>query len=162
MKKFTLDLKLLLIILLVVLVIFSFFSFTGKDCKDDFTCYTAAVNSCSKARVYKLNEDNVYEYRVLGGTKDVCKIKITLIEMKQGTSYNLIQKFEGKSMTCTVPRDVLRKSSLENVNNLVTYCTGPLKEAIYELLVEKMYSLIIANLEQYVDEIDRLTQGVIR
>ena len=38
------------------------------------------------------------------------------------------------------------------MNNIIQYCTGPLKESLYELIVKRMYELIIVNLGEIAEE----------
>ena len=46
----------------------------------------------------------------------------------------------------------MRKLEILEMNNIMQYCTGPLKESLYELIIKRMYELIIVNLGEIAEE----------
>ena len=56
-------------------------------------------------------------------------------------------------MKCLVPKNELSNVNFNEVENLLGYCTGSLKEGIYEILIKKMYGIIISNLGEILGEV---------
>lgn len=140
--------NLILILILLVIISLSLF-FSGilkKNCGQDKSCFDDALKRCSGAVHTSFTGGNIYVYESYPSFSDTCKIKIKVAKTVAGTELNLRYSLEGKSMTCQVPRSQLQNQSFSDIDNLSEFCTGPLKEAMYELIVQRMYSLVIANL----------------
>ena len=56
-------------------------------------------------------------------------------------------------MLCLIPKSELSLININEVENLLKYCTGQLKEGIYEIIIKKMYSIIISNLGEILGEV---------
>lgn len=125
-----------------------------KKCKDE-ACFNEALRRCSTATYLKLENFNYYAWSINGKTQDSCKINIKLVKMATGTPVDKVQLFEGKEMDCAVPKEIFSKAEGSKVENVLNYCTGPLKEAIYQSIIERLYTVIISNLGGAINEIQR-------
>lgn len=139
----------LLILVIVFFIVFLIF-FSGivkKDCKDDLNCFNSKAYACKAAKVQTHINNNVYEFNIYGPSSNTCVIRATLVQMAQSVPLENREKLEGKEMTCRIPRSILKEQSIVEIKNIIDYCSGPLKEGLYEVLIDKMYSLIIQNLD---------------
>ena len=146
----------LLVLIAISLVWLVFFSgyFFKKNCVDDRTCFNASFSACEPAKFQTIQDSNFYRYTIHGFRGDSCRITVTLEKMAAGTPVQLIDKFEGKSMSCSIPRERLKEGSFEEVEDILNHCTGPLKEAIYELVIDRMYGLILQNFGEILDRVE--------
>ncbi|MBI2109966.1 hypothetical protein HYT58_02215 [Candidatus Woesearchaeota archaeon] len=128
--------------------------FIRKDCKDDKECFNWALKKCISSRVVLVKNNNIYTYGSVHSFGKMCKVDITLERVAVGADLELKRLLEGKSMTCKVPKDKLQQVDIENFEDLMSYCHGELKEGLYELIIQRAYSLIIANLGDVVKELE--------
>lgn len=147
-------LTILLVISLIGYIIF-FSNIIKRDCGNDVNCFNQASMKCSGAKLEALKDTNVYEYTIFGQVKGNCIIGIKLKKMAVGTPVSLVKKIEGKSMECGLPVGLLQEKSLDEMDNLVDYCSGRLKESIYEVLIDKMYALIIKNMANITKSVEK-------
>ena len=156
-KSLIITYKILTILLVVSLIgyIIFFSNIIKRDCGNDVNCFNQASMKCSGAKVETLKDTNIYEYTIFGQVKDNCIIGIKLEKMAVGTPVSLIKKIEGKSMECSVPVSILQEKSLYDIDNLMDYCSGKLKESIYEVLIDKMYGLIIKNMANITKNVEK-------
>lgn len=146
--------KWLIIVLVICLLVLSLF-YTGvikKKCGRDKDCFNKALKSCSAATYLSIRNNNAYIHSIKGKSGDKCILVIKMEHMAAGTDLELIELLEGKSMVCRIPKDTLDVEDLEDIEDLVHYCTGPLKEGMYELIIEKLYGLIIQNMGDVINE----------
>jgi len=152
--KFSWKLILIALSLFIIITFFAFyFGVIKKTCEDDI-CFNDALKDCSMAKYLKVQNFNYYKYSIDGNKGDNCKLKIELVKMALGTPQEKIDLFEGKSMMCEVPKDELMKVQSDKIESILTYCTGPLKEAMYEQIIEKLYTLIVSNMGEILYEIE--------
>ena len=59
-------------------------------------------------------------------------------------------------MTCKIPKKQLPNTNLIEMNNIMEYCSGPLKESLYELIIKRMYELVIINLAEIAEQAESL------
>ena len=145
------------IFIFIILVLVWLFFFSGvfkKTCETDI-CFNDAAQTCKKANFRTIKESNLFSYDIKGPRGDVCVIDIELEKMGVGTSIELIEKFEGKSMECRVPKSQLKDTTIEDLDNVINFCTGPLKESIYELMIKRLYGVIIGNMDEVLEEIKK-------
>ena len=83
----------------------------------------------------------------------MCKIQINLERTSVGTEFENKILLEGKSMECFIPKSRLFEVNFNEIENLLGYCSGPLKEGIYEIMIKKMYGVIISNLGDILGEL---------
>jgi len=116
------------------------------DCKDDLNCFDRAFFTCSKAKVTGYENNNLFEYKILNQENNNCIVQINLKEVNQQLDEETKNKFQGKSMICSLP--ISEGFTTDKLN----FCQGPLKETIYELTIQKMYNLLAQNLGEIISE----------
>ncbi|MCD4760083.1 hypothetical protein K8R33_04300 [archaeon] len=133
-------------ILVILVLTTGIISNYETNCYYDEECFNQAFFECTKAKVIAYENDNVFEYKILNKEGDSCKVQIKIIEVNPEADFITKQGFQDKNMTCTLPiQDGFTTSKLN-------YCKGPLKEAIYELTIQKMYNLLARNLGEIISE----------
>jgi|TARA_Y100000034_G_scaffold93389_1_gene113008 hypothetical protein len=137
-KKWTITFIPIILIILFSLSIF-YYSYE-QDCKDDISCYNNNLITCKKAKLTITEEGSTYIYQITGESKNKCDVKVTLLSMSEETNEEVKNLFEGKHMDCKI-----EKESTFNTE-ILPYCTGPLKESIYELTIQKMYNILAQSL----------------
>lgn len=133
--KFSKILPLIFLVLFIVIFILTNYQ---KDCEYNKGCFDDALNKCIKAKHLSEEEESLFEYKIIGKKSDNCVVEIKLLSLDPGNE--LKESFLGKSMTCSLPLD--KEINLETIE----YCTGPLKEAMYELIIQKMYNIMAQSL----------------
>lgn len=146
-----------LIILVGILVILSpiYFLSNPKTC-ETAGCFEQAASECKKAKI--LVDDagkSISEYRIKGEDEDNCLLEIEAKELTGDYSQSVKEKFEGKSMLCKIPLNEFSRMKFEKMGGNLDYCNGPLKEAMYDAVVKKLYNLVIKDMSTVLDEIER-------
>ncbi|MFH1376201.1 MAG: hypothetical protein ABIH25_01050 [Candidatus Woesearchaeota archaeon] len=156
-KRFKLS-YLLPLFFLIIFIILVFLLFYENDCGNSKTCFDQAFESCDKSRVVLEEDQNKFQYQIIGSKTDSCVVKITITELDPNSRKDVIEKFEGKYMTCNIPQDqTLETGSFLDyeAQNILQYCSGPLKESIYELIIEKLYNVLAENLGEIISQIQQ-------
>lgn len=139
-------------IFLLVVIIFTglilYFNYE-KDCGQDSTCFDSSASSCSRAKYTTQEDNNILEYKILGKEEGSCQVRVTILQVDPEADFNTIQQFEGKSMTCLLPEI----TSATESKDIINYCTGPLKEAMYELIIQKLYNYVAQNIGDIISEL---------
>ena len=144
----------IIFIFLVIGIYLIFFSgLIKKDCKQDKICFEEVLKDCKSAKFINLRENNLYEFQVIKKKGDLCEVNIELKKMGVGTPIKIVEKFEGKSMKCLIPRNAIAAGKVDEIENIINYCSGSLKEAIFELIIDRMYGLIIKNLGEISEDV---------
>jgi hypothetical protein len=130
-----------------------YYGYFKKNCNQDRACFDTAFKSCNPAKIVKILDNNYYYYAIDGTRGENCRVRIQLTKMGVGTSQDLVLALEGKGMTCNIPMNKVKEVSFDAMPDVLNFCSGPLKEAIYEQIIGKMYSLIIKNLGPIVSEV---------
>ncbi len=160
-KKIKVKKEYIILIVLIILIVIGFYKFVFlKDCKGDMDCFNEYSRDCKRARVFVVSDGNVLEYKVLGSEKENCVVSVKMEKMKEGSELRLVKAFQGKSMECKIAKEILKERSLETVDNLIDYCSGELKEAMQEIIIKRMYTFILSNLKDIVDQLGNLTKVV--
>ncbi len=140
------------IFFIVVFVLLYYFGAFKGSCETD-ECFKDATTFCTPKKYDKSVDNTVYKYTISRSLGEYCKIKVSLEQSAEGTDFETKGRLEGKSMRCLVPKNELSNVNFNEVENILTYCTGPLKEGIYEILIKKMYGIIISNLGEILGEV---------
>jgi len=119
--------------------------FTREYCGTDKNCFTENSYSCKPSEVYTSRTNNVYYYKINPTMGNQCEVFVRFDRAQEGTPAEHITLLEGKSMICTIPKNEMKKIDILDMEDVMQYCTGPLKESLYELIVKRMYELIILN-----------------
>lgn len=145
-----------LIIFIIAAVSISAFalSYSTKDCNKDQNCFRQNEMSCKRSKVDVIKEGNLFSYQIDKKRLNTCYITVSVIEVNPSSGQELKSTFEGKSMNCKIPIDQLQKTSIISNNDIFELCTGPLKEATYELIIKKLYSVIAQNLGPILSKAD--------
>ncbi len=151
-KPFILKTVTFLSLLIIVLGIAYYYGYFKKNCYQDRSCFDDAFKNCKPSKLISVVDNNYYYYAIDGKRGGDCRVRIQLMKMGVGTSEELINSLEGKSMKCNIPLSKTNSVSFDTMPDVLNYCSGPLKEAIYEQIIAKMYSLIISNLGPIVKE----------
>lgn len=149
----------IIIIVLILAFLFYFFGIIKPKCTTD-PCFNENLQKCSPVKYTRLQNNNVYKYTIFRSLGNKCKLTVENKKMATGTDYETISLLEGKSMECKIPKSKASEIELDNMKDLLNYCTGPLKEGMYELLLKKMYALVVAQMSGIVKEAEKTLERI--
>ena len=135
----------LIVFLVIVALVLVVINFT-TNCNYDERCFNKYTEKCSREKLNLIQESgDQFYYEIQGSKADSCVMTIYLIKSNEQTPPEVKKFMQGKGMICEVPKTELNKpiSEIKNIND---YCTGPLKEALLQITVENLYSLVVKNL----------------
>ena len=153
----------LILIFVFIGIIFISLYFSGllkTRCGKDSGCFDEALAKCTSASYTLYSSGNVYLYESTSSFGETCKVKVKMVKAIEGSDLELRTNLEGKTMVCKFPRSRLQKEKLSEMDDFADFCSGPLKEAMYEIVVEKMYALVIANLGEISLEARKAVAGI--
>ena len=133
-----------------------YFGYLRENCGQDKECFNAKLNSCKPAEFLNIRNNNVYIYRSANNFMKYCKLNIKLARTAVGTDPDVVKLLEGKSMSCNIPKTEIKNLNIDEVNDVLKYCHGELKEGLYELIINRMYTYLIAQLNPIKEEVDKL------
>lgn len=107
------------------------------------SCLLNSLWKCKQVSYLNVQDNSTWYYKVQGMTGDGCKVYVEAKELK--TDVETAGALIGKSMTCYIPSDVAG-SFLPEAK--IEYCHGLLKEAIQDLIIQKMHLFIVQNIGQ--------------
>lgn len=137
------------IVLIVLLIGASIFLFYKKKCSTE-ECFNEALAECDPVKYNGYRNNNLYYYSISRSLRGDCKLYIKVERMAIGSEADLVRLLEGKDMKCLVPKSAI--ISLDNMENLLTYCTGELKEGFYQIMIEKLYALVVRDMSGIINE----------
>ncbi len=153
--------KIIILVVAIVLVLAILWG-TGiivPSCSDD-SCFNANLNKCYPSTYTKIRNNNVYEYDIGISLFSKCKLDITMKKTAEGTDQDIKQSIEGKSMSCKIPKTIASKIKVDDFENMLSYCTGPLKEGMYELMLKRMYGLVVSQMSNIVKESQKVLKEI--
>lgn len=133
--------------LAAVIIIGILFAIYPENCDTDKKCFFEASQECSSAKVQLLKQGGLYEYRIHGEKGDNCLASVHLIKVSDSVQPDKKTKLNDKIMECAIPLEKMNQD-LTEWEGISQYCTGPLKEAILEITLEKLYGIVVTNLGQ--------------
>ncbi|MEW6062799.1 MAG: hypothetical protein AB1571_00300 [Nanoarchaeota archaeon] len=143
--KFWFDKKKVIIYLAIILfVLIVLYFYSSENCGTDTRCFDKNAVKCKLTKLTTSNQGNTFLYEIRGSKGDNCIINVKMLDTE--ASYDVAQKLKGKAMVCSVPKEKLNSEFLSDMDKTLNYCTGPLKESMLELVIEKMYGMIIKNM----------------
>lgn len=147
--------RIIIFTILVIILLFGayHYGYFKKNCEQSRSCFDERFKSCKPAKLVSVTDNNYYHYTIDGRRGEDCKINIKLTKMGVGSPVEMVSALEGKEMTCKIPMAITKEVSFDKMPDILNYCTGPLKEAVYEQVISKMYALIIKNIGPIVSEI---------
>lgn len=143
------ELMIVIFLILVVLVVAGHFLFFYRiDCLNE-ECFSKAIINCDRATFVRDTNETINYYTIQGSGNEGCEINVKLLQIKKGTAE--LSVLEGQEMTCYTPKNtlVLPETDLNN-------CHGLLKEAIQELVIQRMHKQIVENLGQINQDINKI------
>lgn len=158
--RFTWAMILIVLTVILLTVFFAYyFGLVKKTCNTE-ECFQEALQKCGMSTYSKVHNYNYYTYTIKGSSAGECKLNIRLAKMAAGTPPEKIEMFEGKDMNCRIPMKDTAGATTEQINTILKYCSGPLKEAMYEQIIEKLYTIVVSNLGEIMGSIeDTLNKG---
>ncbi len=150
--------KYLIIILVFFIGLFFYSLLFPFDCKDNAKCFNEKAADCLRSKFTLYNEDNKFQYNIIWNDRGNCVIDIKLEKVSLNSPQDVKDNFEGKSMRCSIPTAQLKISPVQETSNILSYCTGPLKEATLELMIKKLYGVIAQNLGSIIKQASNSTK----
>lgn len=132
----------LIVFLLIIGGLYKF-GIIKKDCGNDKECFNNELRKCRSSVMLNARDNNFYTYQSFYTFGENCKIKIKMEQAAPGASLEVKNLLEGKEMICMVPKERLVEEGIDQFENLLNYCHGELKEGLYELVIERMYGLVV-------------------
>jgi hypothetical protein len=149
--------KIIVAILILVILVWVLFHYgiIKKNCETNKACFEERFKECKSAKVTQVINENTYTYTIKRKEGNVCLLKVKLEETGFGTTQDIKDLFEGKEMLCQIPLTKVQKIPFYEFKEILNYCSGPLKEAIYEQMINKLYGLVIQNMGPILSEIEK-------
>jgi len=146
----------LILIILIVFIGLLVIILKPKDCKADKICFNKNFEKCKATKFMEIKDNNFYEYKVFGRNGKECVFEVKLLRLEPGADVTVKYLLENKAMKCKTPINTFK--TVSEIDNLVNFCSGELKEAVYTLLVKRMYGSIVRNLGQIVEETKKVVK----
>lgn len=152
--------KLVIVILIFLFAFFIYYSGLIKPSCTTDACFNQALQKCSPVSYDKLKNNNLYSYEISRSLFSYCNLNIKFEEAALGSEVEIKTLLEGKSMHCKLPKSNLKNIDINEMKDLLNYCSGPLKEGLYELMIKKMYSLIIGQMSSIIKQSESFFQQI--
>ena len=124
-----------------------------KDCKEDLDCFQEKSIACKPTLAKGNVEGNIYLFKVRGQKEpQTCIVTALLTLPSPQAPVPARQALQNKGMVCEIPTELLIDYKITQVPDLITYCTGPLKEALQAITIENMYEQIVKNLSEVIKD----------
>lgn len=130
-----------------------------KDCGRDKVCFREHLVECKTAKLITIKNDNVYSYTIGSSFGSGCDMYVRMERIALGADPQFERLLEGKEMVCSMPRQQIPEIDVDNFNTFIDYCRGELKEGLYELIIQRMYTLVVKELGSIVEEARRAVLG---
>lgn len=139
----------LVVVMLIVLITAIYFTFFYYKKCGDLNCYISYQSDCRKASAVNDESDIVMKYMIKGNEDGKCKVKVEVIEVKEGSLSNTA--LEGQSMFC-----YLDEGDTSLPESDLARCHGLLKEQIQEIMIQQAHAQIVKNLGEISPELERV------
>ncbi len=139
------------ILIIMILGVFLFYFSYEKDCGSNQVCFNEEAQKCSRAHVRITNNSTTFLYTIKGPEEKSCIINVKVENIVEPDDEAI--KFIGKDMDCKIQKDQITTNIISDIPSLMQYCSGPLKETMYEVIIDKMYGTIAQNLGQIMLEL---------
>ncbi|MEK6904072.1 MAG: hypothetical protein AABW87_00595 [Nanoarchaeota archaeon] len=123
-----------------------------KDCGRDKVCFKEHFMECKTAKLISIKNDNVYSYTIGSSFGSDCNMYVRMERIALGSDPQFEKMLEGREMTCSIPRQQIREVDVDNLNSFIDYCQGELKEGLYELIIQRMYTLVVKELGSIIEQ----------
>jgi len=139
---------LIAITILIIIIICSVIYLTvlkTEKCSDQ-ECFFSSLENCERTSWVNENEKSTYKYTILSNIdKQKCKVNVQLLNLKQGSAEN--ERLLTKSMICNV-----QKTETQSPDKDLSMCSGPLKEEMQNLIIQKMHNYLLENIGEIKEE----------
>jgi len=142
--------KILLIIIIVLILASAYFTLIfSKKCATK-ECFEVSQARCERASYVNNAPEATWLYKIEGKKlfQGTCAVYVKSIDM-QNTENSAALK--GKEMICYIPMNVV-----VNPESNLDSCHGLLKEAMQDLIIEKMHLYIVQNLGEIKESLETI------
>ena len=131
------------------------FLFRPVGCGSNEECFNALAKECKRATVSVIKEGIQYEYRTKGSGlfDDDCKLDVKVRKVISNNP-EVIRSFSGTEMSCVIPKESIVE--LTKNDQILKFCHGTLKEALYELTINRLYTLVLGDLGGLIAEAGKI------
>ncbi len=142
--KLVLSFIIFFVLLFIIYLYLTIFFFPDK-CYSE-SCFIRNLKNCEETSFRYTQEGTIWAYSIKGTQGQSCKVKVKVENVKIPISPTKI--LEGREMDCYIPRNIIIMPE-----DKIEYCSGPLKEAIQDQIIEKMHFYIIQKIGQIEKEL---------
>ncbi|MEK6903544.1 MAG: hypothetical protein AABW64_02775 [Nanoarchaeota archaeon] len=142
----------------ILLALFLAGYYTGylrEDCEQDKVCFDENAKECRPAELTLVKNNNVYSYWIGNSLGKTCEVHIKLLRVEAGAAPEFRALLEGKEMTCKIPKENLAATNVDEMERLMGYCHGELKEGLYELIIQRLYEGVVGQLSGILREAEK-------
>jgi len=127
------------------------FLYKPTDCGSDEDCFNNLGKECKRAKVRIIREGIQYEYFTKGDGifNGDCKLDVKVMKVVSNNP-EVIRSFSNADMSCVVPKESIVE--LTKNDQILKFCHGTLKEALYELTINRLYTLVLGDLGSLIAE----------
>lgn len=141
--KFNKGLPLVIISVVAILFVISLLFWFAKagvtDCKDQ-QCFFDMANQCKSAVLIVDEAGTIYKFE----SSSDCTFTKTITQISETEPEDIINLFEGKSLNCEYIKNDFETKWVTTLLGGLDRCTGPLKEAFYELTIAQYRDELVA------------------
>ena len=152
MKKKVME-KTLVVVLIVLIAFILYYLLLFKPTCATEECFKQALAKCKPSQINKVTNGNIYNYEIQRSLGNACTMEVTFTKASVGTNVELVELLEGKSMKCKIPKEEISTLNINQLDSVIKYCTGPLKEGLYELIIKRMFTNIVAQMSTILDKV---------
>jgi hypothetical protein len=139
----------LIVILLLLAPLVYFTYFYHKSC-DNYECFRSYLAKCSKAQFLSDSAEATWFYKIEGKSSNgECNVYTELRQIKKTTIE--YQSLENSAMNCYLPYGVVISPESD-----LGKCSGPLKEQMQEIIIQRLHSYILGNIGNITDELKKV------
>ena len=143
----------------IFLALFVVGYYTGllrENCHSDLSCFEQRARECRPSDFVYTQSNNVYVYSV-GSSIGDCHLSVILKRVEAGAPSEF-QQLEGKTMTCVIPKNELNDFAMDHFDRYMTSCHGLLKEGLYEIILTRVYSHLVGQMDDVLREAEKALQ----
>jgi hypothetical protein len=138
-----------IILLFVLGIVFGGILFLSPDTCYDESCFNNAMIDCDRVIWLRMDAEADWLYEIVGDEKEYCKIEVELKKIKKGKVD--LEGLEGEGMIC----EIEKKSSV-NPEEVISQCSGKLKEDLQEIIIQRMHDYLLENLGEVQEGFGRI------
>ncbi|MBX4212289.1 hypothetical protein KW787_02435 [Candidatus Pacearchaeota archaeon] len=144
----------LIVVLAVALLLAYYLTFFYKTDCTDMGCFQEAMRQCKHATYINEDPEASWKYDIQGSDGGACNIEVTLLQAKKGDLE--LDKLAGYDMICSYALGVVNYPE-KSLNT----CHGRLKEEIQRILIEKLHTHILDNIDKISQNLNSYSRGLV-